>query len=434
MDHVPTFINKPTSAVHIQNGYTATERKLVNICLVEGLKDNFASEYYTVNVWEALSLLGCDKSKNSTWLKEELFEALRSKPIRWNVLKKDNSLQEWTCSFLAGYYAERVEGKITFQINPMAAKQFNNRGIYSRLMLQIQAPIKNGHALTLYEFLNDELHRKKTHKQDISITLKDLRMLMDIRDNQYQQFKHFNSQAIKPAFEEVNKHTDIQASYRQVREGRRVVSLIISAIRTKNFQLSLGLPPITEGDDVALDENTRDQDNEPDSLVAQLLVSHGVSRNKARSLAKKFPVARIVENLRYGLEQAAKSKVKQLAPFVVKAIEEAYVTLPSPDVLENRHKAAWQEYRTQQITSKFKALTPDEQRNLRSEFAKKIETGKVSSLVQQRFKNYGGWDDQMVAREFNDNFLECLLSSPEEKDFAVFSVWWEKQELKELMK
>ena len=108
--NIPYFINKPTAAVHIRNGYSATERKLVNICLYEGIKDNFSRELYYVNVWDTLALIGCDKSKNSAWLKNELFESLRKKPIKWNILKKDSRLQEWTCSFLAGYVDEPEDG------------------------------------------------------------------------------------------------------------------------------------------------------------------------------------------------------------------------------------------------------------------------------------------------------------------------------------
>lgn len=64
------YLNKPTAAVHIRNSFTATERKLVNICLHEGLKDNFMQEEYAVDVRRTLSLLGCDRSKNSAWLKD----------------------------------------------------------------------------------------------------------------------------------------------------------------------------------------------------------------------------------------------------------------------------------------------------------------------------------------------------------------------------
>ena len=221
----PHFINKPTAAVHIRNGYTTTERKLVNICLFEGLKNNFSSELYSIDVWETLELLGCARSKNTAWLKNELFESLRKKSIRWNVFKKDSRLQEWTCSFLAGYVDEPGDGKLAFQFNPIIVRYFKQRRLYSRLLLQIQAPIKSAYALTLYEFLNDELHRNKRDSKKVVISLNDLRALFDLDDNQYSEYKHFNNQAIKPAFLEINEHTDILAEYEQIREKRRVSGL-----------------------------------------------------------------------------------------------------------------------------------------------------------------------------------------------------------------
>ena len=44
------YLNKPTAAVHIRNSFTATKRKLVNICLHEGLKDNFTKEQYAIDI------------------------------------------------------------------------------------------------------------------------------------------------------------------------------------------------------------------------------------------------------------------------------------------------------------------------------------------------------------------------------------------------
>ncbi len=434
MNYAPTILNKPTAAVHIQNSYSATERKLVNICLYEAIKDNYSSEYYTVNVWDVLALLGCDKSKNSTWLKDELFESLRSKPIRWNILQQDNKLEEWTCSFLSGYIAEPSEGKLRFQLNPMAAKQFNNRGIYSRLMLQMQAPIKNSHALTLYEFLNDELHRKKNSKRGISISISDLRALLDIGDSQYPQFKHLNSQAIKPAFEEVNKHTDIQATYRMIREKRRVVSLLIEAIRNDEFQLALGLPLIEYGNENSsnnLGDTTCDNHEMP---IIKLLMSKGVSKSKAEALAAKYPTSRVLLNTRYGVQQYKEGKAKQLAPFIVKAIEGGWATLPSAEEERQRQEKAWASYRRDRIAKKFNALPKDDQQRLRDKFKEKALSGLISSFVQTRFKNYGGFEDQAVQREFNDIFLSSLLDSPLETDLSAFSAWWQEEEIEQLTK
>ena len=423
----PQFINKPTAAVHIRNSYTATERKLLNICLYEGIKDNFSRDLYYINVREALVLLGCDKSKNSAWLKKELFEALRRKSIRWNVFRKDSRLQEWTCSFLAGYVDEPEEGKLAFQFNPMVVKYFQQRRLYSRLLLQIQAPIKSAYALTLYEFLNDELHRSKLDQKNILISLIDLRILFDLSEGQYTEFKHFNNQAIKPAFTEINEHTDIKAEFRQIRERRRVTGLCIQVKRQKRYQLALNLAK-TESIEQTLSESN---DQNVEEVI--LLKAYGISTKKANNISTNFPRQQIVANLKYSLEQYNQNKIAHFTSFLIKAIEKNYVSGFSNPDSEEEMKNEWSSYRLKRIEERFSELSKNSQAKFKKAFEESIEQEPVASITRKKFQYDGGWESQWVQHEFRKKFLTQLLELPEEIDFSAFADWRAKQEIKDLI-
>lgn len=424
----PTFFNKPTAAVHIQNVYTATERKLVNICLHQGIQDGFQSEMYAVDVWETLKLLGCEHSKNSDWLKNDLFEALLQKVLRWNVLKKDKTLQEWSCTFLSGLVYEPEEGKLAFQFNPNVVKQFQQHSLYSKLMLQIQAPIKSGHTLTMYEYLNDELQRKKARVRVIVLSITDLRALLDIGRNKYLQFKYLNSQAIKPAFIEVNKHTDIDAFFEPIKEGRSIIALRITAKRKQNFQLPIDLSyPSDDSEAVFLQPQ-----NDSTSDVVELLVSHGITETKAKLLAQSNPIKKIVNNLNYSLKQKG---IKNFPSYLVKAIEHNYS--PEDQVSEELYQAqlreAWERYKVKQVESRFGALSEDDQTQLRQEFVESLENDHNNRLTRDKFNNEGGWQSRWVQISFQKKLATTLLEAPEETDFKAFIEWWPRQELKELL-
>lgn len=413
------YLNKPTAAVHIRNSFTATERKLVNICLYEGVQNNFASETYAVDVQQTLNYLGCDRSKNSAWLKNKLFEALRVKPIRWNVLKKDSKLQEWTCSLLSGYIYEPESGKLAFQFNPMAVQQFKHRRLYSRLMLKIQAPIKSGHALTLYEFLNDALqHDSSTNV--IRLSIWQLRELLDIDSNQYTEFKHLNQKALKPAFKEINMYTDIEASYVLLREKKRVIALNITAIRKNTLSKSKSL-------------NTSFEDEaEPLSDETLLLVACGVTRNKALVMAEKYATVRIVLNTKYTLAEASNDRVKSLPSYLIKAVEKDYAGSEHAQAAVDL-SSEWSAFRRERAFDYFDKLTDLGQNSLRQSYLNSIQDNRNSSIAREKFKYDGGWNSRYVVEDFYSKCMTELLKEPEELNIEAFKRFWPKHEIKKLL-
>lgn len=432
MEVLPTFFNKPTAAVHIQNVYTASERKLLNVCLLKGSQDGFQSEQYYVDVWETLRLLGCEHSKNSDWLKNELFGALLSKILRWNVLRKDRTLEEWSCQLLSGLVYEPQEGKLAFQFNPNIVRQFQQHSLYSTLMLQIQAPIKSGHTLAIYEYLNDELHRSKAKVRSVLLPLDDLRSLLNISSNTYKQFKYFNSQVIKPAFLDVQKHTDIDASYETIKKvnTKTIVSINITAKRKQNFQLSIDLPSASNS--ARTSSNNSIQDDAIASGLVELLTKYGVTRNKAKLLVESNTAERIIDNLKYSL---SKRGVKNLAPYLVKVIENNYSSGASLDKKESESKMEkdWHQYRLDQSEVRFRALSEDDRSHLKQKFIESIETSSDQRLTREKYRYEGGWESRWVQAEFQRKVMLKLLETPEETDFKVFKELWPKREIQNML-
>lgn len=312
---------------------------------------------------------------------------------------------------------------MAFQFNPIAKKQFQQRRLYSRLLLQIQAPIKSGHALTLYEYLNDELQRQKERIEKMPLALADLRALLDIDEDQYTEFKYLNQRAIKPAFKEINECTDIEASCVFIRKNRSVVALSINAKRQKNYIPSLNLEP-TDLSEKFL--------KSPEDIKVELLTAYGITKNKADDLAVKFSVEELTVGLKYTLERHSENKVKNIPSYLIKAINEGYGSVLNEDEKDKKLNIVWAEHKNSRALKLFEALPLDEQQALKSSYVDGLESNS-RTFARDKFRYEGEWNSYYIKNDFKNKIMLSLLNDPIDIDFESFKEWWAQQELKNLL-
>ncbi|MBF7699353.1 replication initiation protein RepM [Acinetobacter pollinis] len=81
------------------------------------------------------------------------------------------------------------------------------------------AYLSSGYAVRLYELLIAWRSSGKTPQ----IKLEDFRAKMGVLKHEYQRMGQFKEKVLHIALEQINKHTDIKATYEQHREGRSIV-------------------------------------------------------------------------------------------------------------------------------------------------------------------------------------------------------------------
>lgn len=81
------------------------------------------------------------------------------------------------------------------------------------------AHLTSGYAIRLYELLIAWRSSGKTPQ----IKLEDFRAKMGVEKNSYPKMEVFKRRVLDPAIEQINKHTDIKATYEQHKEGRSIV-------------------------------------------------------------------------------------------------------------------------------------------------------------------------------------------------------------------
>ena len=107
--------------------------------------------------------------------------------------------------------------------------------------------LTSGYAVRLYELLIAWRSAGKTPQ----IKLEDFRAKMGVLKHEYQRMGQFKEKVLHIALEQINKHTDIKATYEQHKEGRSIVAF---SFKFKQKEVK---PPIEHKEDKK-DQNTPD--------------------------------------------------------------------------------------------------------------------------------------------------------------------------------
>ena len=120
--------------------------------------------------------------------------------------------------------------------------------------------LSSTHSMRIYELL---VQYKKIGER--TITLTDLRNMLNIRDKHYQRFDHFETRILKKSRLEVNGKTEIQFDYEKVKKNRKVhaIRFIISKNTTSKTPVRIA---------------------KSNQSVIEQLSFYGVSKSKAQGL------------------------------------------------------------------------------------------------------------------------------------------------------
>jgi len=406
---------KPTATVHVGNRLSLIERKVFNALIWHFQRSRGkADNQMPVNL--LMSLIGLGRSKNMDVIKEAL-EQLTTTSIIWNSLKQDRTTHWGVCTFLAG--AELSGGQLRYVLNPLLVDKVQNPTLFAKIQLLIQTQFSSKYALALYEFLIDDLCRAGNPKShSLEVSLDTLRHVLQF-DGPY---KHLNADVLKPCLREINQYADIAVQYQGLKRGRSVAAIRF-ALERKAVQLILGGMMEAEADGHSAPEEVTDP-------LLTLLIAQGVGLRKAKALIAAHDEERIRGNLAHAMAEHKAGKVKNLAAYLVRAIEEDYRPMPQPPrqpagpsprlaarQAREQLTADWERFRGQRIRERFAALSEAEQEAHRMAFVERLQHGR-SILLKSYHRD--GFKNRMVEAQFFSELSETLLQEPEELNFEAF--------------
>lgn len=410
-------LQKPTATIHSANMYTVTERKLMNLCLHQGKQDQFKSEKYRLPIHTITTFLDTNEIKNLVWLQDAI-EGLVGTTITWNILNVDRSQGWGVCTVLSGGIVNK--GWIEYVFNPVFVEKLKTYKLWAELHLFVLAKLKKKHSVAIYEYGQELLARHKTDQKSDTLLLDDILALLGLKVD----YKTLNRDVLKPVSSEVNKKSDLDFSYTGIRTGRKVTAVELKFQRKRQFQLPLDIPPF----DSLNSSKTEDNENDMRAKLVSKLTTFGVAMHQAEHITQEYDIDRIVENIDYVATQLTKEsvKIKNMAAYLVKAIQEDYRPQKSEEERIKKLKAEWNSLREKRAFAAYKALVSQEQAKLKARFLDRIEQEK--GLLYRQFKTRG-FDNRMVQQAFFNHELLAFLSEKEELNFEYFKTWKRRADL-----
>lgn len=306
---------KHTATIHIPNSLSLVERKVSNVLLRNAYSSLLTKQVHEISISELSESIGWEEGNADEKIKSAL-KQLVNLHVSLNVIGKDNKNSWGVTTLLAQAVIEN--GKCSYAYSPLMQKLLYNPNIYARLNLSIQTQFKSKHSLALWEFLVEILCSAKVREGVSKVTLEKFKELLAVTEG-YEDFKKLNQKVIKPAIEEINLKSDILAEVTHIREGRKVAALLFSVKYKDQAQPFLpladdiGEPVVQEGDDPRKEK-----------LQERLKGVFKVPSRTAKRLLDTYSCEEIENDLLAVTESMKDGKIKNIAAFTIKAIEDHY--------------------------------------------------------------------------------------------------------------
>jgi plasmid replication initiation protein len=120
---------------------------------------------------------------------------------------------------------------------------------FSRYHLEQTAPLRSAYARRLYEMM---MQWRGDHKEVPYLSYYELRHRFCIEEKQYSTMSNFKRVVLDPAIKQINKYTDIDVSYENKLEGRKIVGFVFKTKMKKPPK-----PPIKDAKKIASSDNPK---------------------------------------------------------------------------------------------------------------------------------------------------------------------------------
>lgn len=219
---------KNNSFIRCSNDLTTVQRKSFAIMLKEALdtiKDEGEKRYYFMPLKEYRRMMGHPDSMPTKYIATELEELMRI-ILRWDIDKQGNGTRSVMLSAF-----EIKNGTLKWAFSPFLIDKLLADG-YTPLKLSIVLDFNSKYALALYENLQMRKSFLKT-----SFDLQEFRALMGVEKDEHTRMQNFKERVLHPAIDEINKKGDMKVSYKDRKEGAKIIGFDFTWSNLTNDQI-----------------------------------------------------------------------------------------------------------------------------------------------------------------------------------------------------
>ena len=192
---------------------TVREQKIIltMASMIEPSDEDFTE--YVISIKQFYEMLGLRGDPHYTQLKK-IVENLMTKTIE--IPQEDGGwlLTHWvsTARYIPGKGAIRL--KFVPELKPYFLQLKNQ---YTSYKLSNVLSLGSVYSIRLYELM-----RRSLYIGNCVILVNELKLKFGIAGDSYKQYGHFKARVLTPAVKEVNKQTDLQVSFKEIKKGRSV--------------------------------------------------------------------------------------------------------------------------------------------------------------------------------------------------------------------
>ena len=247
MRAINNVVTKSNILIEANYKLTITEQKIVLFLVSKIRKDDDDFKTYILPIKQFYELLGYKGNPKYSEMKK-ITKNLIGKVIE---IKEGKKLKQM--SWLSYVEYNENDGSVNLSFDPrLKPYLLQLKREFTSYKLKNVMELKSGYSIRIYEIL-----KKWQMIKEIDIPLNELREMVGATDK-YREYHNFKKRVLTPAQNEIEEKTDISFEYKEIKMGKRVVSIHF-IIRSKNNNI-----PTPE------DEISNQKDDWLESLSIQL--------------------------------------------------------------------------------------------------------------------------------------------------------------------
>lgn len=341
----------------------------------------FRNVRFTIRARDYMELYGVDRTTAYQALREAS-ERLFNRYFTYDELVDKNLMlyerikSRWVTKI--GY--QDSQAYITFFLSDDVLSMVGNlKEQYTYLNLHKLVNLTSIYAIRLYEML---MQWRKIKTVPV-IELEELRLRLGIAEQEYPAMKDFKKRVLDKALEQINKFTDITASYEQIKDGRKITGFKFSY--KDKVKVSKALPNKTEKDPKTIDIFDGFTDLECQTI--QQRIDEHIERLETKGeMVSEYWRENIIKKAiaeKWGLDVLAEQQRKEQEYKTRLAIDQAQMQAKARAEQEQAERT---ENRKKLMIAKFESLPHNEQEQVLNQVGKMLSGGIFADFFKKARK------------------------------------------------
>lgn len=209
------IIVKSNHLIEAKYKLSMREQKIILYLISKIEKNDDDLKLYRISVKNFNEMMGLKGSPKYSEIREITTELLKK------VLEVKQGKTIYSFHWLSLVAYNEQEGTIDMRFDPILKPYLLDlKRDFTKLNLKHILLLKSGNSIRIYELLKQYLNiRERT------IKITDLKLFLGLDENGYQMYSDFKRKVIVPSMKEINEKTDISFDFKEIKEGRKVISL-----------------------------------------------------------------------------------------------------------------------------------------------------------------------------------------------------------------